>query len=150
MESKADLDIGTAIFRHNDLPFDRLVFVAGSEQQYHFKVLFTILAKLGFGWAENLYHLSYGMVNLPEGRMKSREGTVVDADDLIDSLKDTGFQPLLPRLPHPRYSGTGVRGSPALSVPKIRGTSGLLVKKGNIEEVYNTDVISKSGGPAGP
>jgi arginyl-tRNA synthetase len=81
-------DIGTAIFRHQDWPFDRMIYVVGSEQQYHFKVLFTILKKLGFGWAHNLYHLSYGMVNLPEGKMKSREGTVVDADDLIDSLKD--------------------------------------------------------------
>jgi arginyl-tRNA synthetase len=81
-------DIGTAIFRHNDWPFNRLVYVVGSEQQYHFKVLFTILKKLGFEWAKNLYHLSYGMVNLPEGKMKSREGTVVDADDLLDSLKE--------------------------------------------------------------
>ncbi|MDR2103381.1 MAG: arginine--tRNA ligase [Treponema sp.] len=81
-------DIGTAIFRHHDWPFDRLVFVVGSEQQYHFKVLFTLLKKLNFSWAENLYHLSYGMVNLPEGKMKSREGTVVDADDLLDSLRD--------------------------------------------------------------
>jgi arginyl-tRNA synthetase len=80
-------DIGTAIFRHRDWPFDRLIYVVGSEQQYHFKVLFTILEKLGFEWAKNLYHLSYGMVNLPEGKMKSREGTVVDADDLIDSLR---------------------------------------------------------------
>ncbi|MDR1636427.1 MAG: arginine--tRNA ligase [Treponema sp.] len=81
-------DIGTAIYRHRDWPFDRLVYVAGSEQQYHFKALFAILGKLGFEWAKNLYHLSYGMVNLPEGRMKSREGTVVDADDLIDRLRD--------------------------------------------------------------
>jgi arginyl-tRNA synthetase len=81
-------DIGTAIFRHTDWPFDRLVFVVGSEQQYHFQVLFSILKKLGFDWAGNLYHLSYGMVNLPEGKMKSREGTVVDADDLLDSLKE--------------------------------------------------------------
>jgi arginyl-tRNA synthetase len=81
-------DIGTAIFRHRDWPFDRLIYVVGSEQQYHFQVLFTILGKLGFDWAKNLYHLSYGMVNLPEGKMKSREGTVVDADDLIDSLKE--------------------------------------------------------------
>ncbi|MDR2051942.1 MAG: arginine--tRNA ligase [Treponema sp.] len=81
-------DIGTAIYRHKDWPFDRLVFVVGSEQQYHFQALFSILKKLGFDWARNLYHLSYGMVNLPEGRMKSREGTVVDADDLIDSLRD--------------------------------------------------------------
>ncbi|MDR1399103.1 MAG: arginine--tRNA ligase [Treponema sp.] len=79
-------DIGTAISRHNDWPFDKLVYVVGSEQQYHFKVLFTILQKLGFAWTQNLYHLSYGMVNLPDGKMKSREGTVVDADDLLDSL----------------------------------------------------------------
>jgi arginyl-tRNA synthetase len=81
-------DIGTAIYRHKDWPFDQLIFVVGSEQQYHFKVLFTLLDKLKFPWAKNLYHLSYGMVNLPEGKMKSREGTVVDADDLIDSLRD--------------------------------------------------------------
>jgi arginyl-tRNA synthetase len=85
-------DIGTAIYRHKDWPFDRLVYVVGSEQQYHFKVLFTILDKLGYGWAKNLYHLSYGMVNLPEGKMKSREGTVVDADDLIDSLKEMALE----------------------------------------------------------
>ena len=81
-------DLGTAINRHKDWPFDKLVYVVGSEQQYHFKVLFILMEKLGFEWAKNLYHLSYGMVNLPEGKMKSREGTVVDADDLIDSLKE--------------------------------------------------------------
>ncbi|MDR2432953.1 MAG: arginine--tRNA ligase [Treponema sp.] len=81
-------DIGTAIYRYKDWPFDQLIFVVGSEQQYHFKVLFILLDKLGFPWAKNLYHLSYGMVNLPEGKMKSREGTVVDADDLIDNLRD--------------------------------------------------------------
>jgi arginyl-tRNA synthetase len=81
-------DIGTAIYRHTDWPFDQLIFVVGNEQQYHFKVLFILLDKLGFPWAKNLYHLSYGMVNLPEGKMKSREGTVVDADDLINSLRD--------------------------------------------------------------
>ncbi|GHV78772.1 arginine--tRNA ligase [Spirochaetia bacterium] len=85
-------DFGTAIFRHNDWPFDRMVYVVGSEQQYHFQVLFAILKKLGYRWADNLYHLSYGMVNLPEGKMKSREGTVVDADDLIDSLKDLALE----------------------------------------------------------
>jgi arginyl-tRNA synthetase len=81
-------DFGTAINRHRDWPFDRLIYVVGSEQQYHFKVLFTLLEKMGYDWAKNLYHLSYGMVKLPEGKMKSREGTVVDADDLIDSLRD--------------------------------------------------------------
>jgi len=81
-------DFGTAVKRHNDWPFDRLIYVVGSEQQYHFKVLFTLLEKLGYPWAKDLYHLSYGMVNLPEGKMKSREGTVVDADDLLDSLRD--------------------------------------------------------------
>jgi len=81
-------DFGTAINRHKDWPFDQMIYVVGSEQQYHFKVLFILLEKLGFTWAKNLYHLSYGMVNLPEGKMKSRDGTVVDADDLIDSLRD--------------------------------------------------------------
>lgn len=85
-------DVGTAIYRHKDWPFDRLVYVVGSEQQYHFKVLFILLQKLGFEWAKNLYHLSYGMVNLPEGKMKSREGTVVDADVLIDSLKEMALE----------------------------------------------------------
>jgi arginyl-tRNA synthetase len=85
-------DFGTAIFRHNDWPFDRLIYVVGSEQQRHFQALFAILKKLGYAWAGNLYHLSYGMVNLPEGKMKSREGTVVDADDLIDSLRDLALE----------------------------------------------------------
>ena len=79
-------DIGTAISRHDDWPFNQLVYVVASEQNYHFKILFHILKKLGFDWADRLYHLSYGLVNLPSGRMKSREGTIVDADDLIDSL----------------------------------------------------------------
>jgi len=85
-------DFGTAVKRHENWPFDQLVYVVGSEQQYHFKVLFTLLDKLGYAWAKNLYHLSYGMVNLPEGKMKSREGTVVDADDLIDSLRDMALE----------------------------------------------------------
>jgi arginyl-tRNA synthetase len=79
-------DIGTAISRHNDWAFNQLVYVVASEQIYHFKVLFYVLKKLGFEWTDKLYHLSYGLVNLPSGRMKSREGTVVDADDLIDQL----------------------------------------------------------------
>ncbi|MCI2076018.1 MAG: arginine--tRNA ligase [Sphaerochaeta sp.] len=79
-------DIGTAITRHKDWPFDSLIYVVASEQQYHFKVLFYVLGKLGYPWAKELHHLSYGMVNLPEGKMKSREGTVVDADDLVEQL----------------------------------------------------------------
>ena len=79
-------DIGTAISRHDDWAFNQLVYVVASEQNYHFKVLFHILKELGFDWADKLFHLSYGMVNLPSGRMKSREGTVVDADNLVDSL----------------------------------------------------------------
>lgn len=79
-------DIGTAISRHSDWAFNQLVYVVASEQNYHFKILFHILKKLGFDWADKLFHLSYGLVNLPSGRMKSREGTVVDADDLVDSL----------------------------------------------------------------
>ncbi len=85
-------DIGLAIHRHDDWPFDRLVYVVANEQQYHFKVLFHILASLGYEWAKNLFHLSYGLVNLPEGRMKTREGTVVDADTLLDSLRDLALE----------------------------------------------------------
>ncbi|NNK88265.1 MAG: arginine--tRNA ligase [Flavobacteriaceae bacterium] len=83
-------DIGTAIQRKKDYPdVEGMVYTVGNEQDYHFKVLFLILKKLGFSWAENLYHLSYGMVDLPSGKMKSREGTVVDADDLIVEMTDT-------------------------------------------------------------
>lgn len=82
-------DIGTAIRRHKDHPFGQLVYVVGNEQEYHFKVLGLILQKLGYPWAGKLYHLSYGMVELPEGKMKSREGTVVDADDLMDEMLAT-------------------------------------------------------------
>ncbi|TGV02090.1 arginine--tRNA ligase [Flavivirga rizhaonensis] len=83
-------DIGTAIQRIKDYPdVGGLVYTVGNEQDYHFQVLFLILKKLGFEWANNLYHLSYGMVDLPSGKMKSREGTVVDADDLIDDMANT-------------------------------------------------------------
>ncbi len=83
-------DIGTAIQRIKDYPdVGGMVYTVGNEQDYHFKVLFLILKKLGFDWAKNLYHLSYGMVDLPSGKMKSREGTVVDADDLIQEMADT-------------------------------------------------------------
>ena len=83
-------DIGTAIQRIKDYPdVGGLVYTVGNEQDYHFKVLFLILKKLGFDWAENLHHLSYGMVDLPSGKMKSREGTVVDADDLIVEMTNT-------------------------------------------------------------
>lgn len=85
-------DIGLAIHRHADWPFDRLVFVVANEQQHHFKVLFYILKCLGYEWAKSLYHLSYGLVNLPEGRMKTREGTVVDADSLLDSLAELALE----------------------------------------------------------
>ena len=80
-------DLGTAIERYNDYKeLSGLIYTVGNEQNHHFKVLFTILKKLGYSWADECYHLSYGMVELPEGRMKSREGTVVDADDLILSV----------------------------------------------------------------
>ncbi len=88
-------DLGTAIERHNDWPFDQLIYVVGSEQQYHFRVLFYILEKLGYKWAEQLKHLSYGMVNLPEGKMKSREGTVVDADDLVKQLTEMAREEII-------------------------------------------------------
>lgn len=80
-------DIGTAIQRFEEFPgLSRMIYTVGNEQDYHFKVLFIILKKLGFTWADELFHLSYGMVDLPSGRMKSREGTVVDADDLIEDV----------------------------------------------------------------
>jgi arginyl-tRNA synthetase len=83
-------DIGTAIQRVKDFPdVGGMVYTVGNEQDYHFKVLFLILKKLGFDWAEHLYHLSYGMVDLPSGKMKSREGTVVDADDLMAEMIET-------------------------------------------------------------
>lgn len=83
-------DIGTAIQRVKDHPdVGGMVYVVGNEQDYHFKVLFLILKKLGFSWSEQLHHLSYGMVDLPSGKMKSREGTVVDADDLIEEMTNT-------------------------------------------------------------
>ena len=83
-------DLGTALQRYKDNPrMKGMVYTVGNEQDYHFKVLFLILKKLGFSWAESLYHLSYGMVDLPEGKMKSREGTVVDADDLMDEMTAT-------------------------------------------------------------
>jgi arginyl-tRNA synthetase len=79
-------DIGTAIQRFADFDSEGMTYVVGNEQDYHFKVLFIILKRLGYSWADKLHHLSYGMVDLPTGKMKSREGTVVDADDLIDSM----------------------------------------------------------------
>jgi len=80
-------DVGTAILRFRDFPkIERQVYTVGNEQEYHFKVLFLILAKLGYAWAKECYHLSYGMVDLPSGKMKSREGTVVDADDLMQEM----------------------------------------------------------------
>jgi arginyl-tRNA synthetase len=82
-------DIGTAIQRFKDFSIDRLTYVVGNEQDYHFRVLFLILKKLGYAWADQLFHLSYGMVDLPSGKMKSREGTVVDADDLLDEMEST-------------------------------------------------------------
>ncbi|MBS4040502.1 MAG: arginine--tRNA ligase [Flavobacteriales bacterium] len=86
-------DIGTAIQRVKDFSdVEGMVYTVGNEQDYHFKVLFLILKKLGFAWAENLYHLSYGMVELPTGKMKSREGTVVDADDLMQEMFQTAKQ----------------------------------------------------------
>lgn len=82
-------DLGTAWQRYKEHHFNRLIHVVGNEQDYHFKVLFRALKKLGFDWADHLFHLSYGMVELPEGKMKSREGTVVDTDDLISEMINT-------------------------------------------------------------
>lgn len=85
-------DVGTAHQRYNEYGFDSHIYVVGNEQNYHFQVLAIVLKKLGFPWADKLYHLSYGMVELPQGKMKSREGTVVDADDLMDEMESTAKQ----------------------------------------------------------
>ena len=82
-------DLGTAVQRFQENNIQKLIYTVGNEQDYHFEVLIKILRKLGYSWAENLYHLSYGMVELPEGKMKSREGTVVDADDLMQEMYET-------------------------------------------------------------
>jgi arginyl-tRNA synthetase len=79
-------DLGTAVERHREYNFNRCIYVVGNEQNYHFQVLRAVLKKMGYAWADGLFHFSYGMVELPEGKMKSREGTVVDADDLIDEM----------------------------------------------------------------
>ena len=79
-------DIGTAEMRFNDYPIDKMIYVVGNEQNYHFQVLSILLDRLGFKWGKDLVHFSYGMVELPNGKMKSREGTVVDADDLVASM----------------------------------------------------------------
>lgn len=85
-------DIGTAKLRYQDYPINEMVYVVGNEQNYHFKVLSILLDKLGYEWGKDLYHFSYGMVELPHGKMKSREGTVVDADDLMDGMIDVARQ----------------------------------------------------------
>jgi arginyl-tRNA synthetase len=82
-------DLGTAVGRHNEFNFDKNIYVVGNEQNYHFQVLKALLKRLGYSWADGLIHFSYGMVELPEGRMKSREGTIVDADDLIKEMQMT-------------------------------------------------------------
>ena len=82
-------DLGTAVERFKETSIQKLIYTVGNEQDYHFDVLFKILKKLGYTWAENLFHLSYGMVELPAGKMKSREGTVVDADDLMQEMYET-------------------------------------------------------------
>ena len=82
-------DIGTAYERFNEFDMDEMIYVVGNEQNYHFQVLSLICGKLGFAWANKIKHLSYGMVELPEGKMKSREGTVVDADDLMQEMIHT-------------------------------------------------------------
>ncbi len=82
-------DLGTAVLRQQEFKFDKCLYVVGNEQNYHFQVLKAVMKKMGYSWADGLYHFSYGMVELPEGKMKSREGTVVDADDLLTEMKDT-------------------------------------------------------------
>jgi arginyl-tRNA synthetase len=90
-------DIGTTMLKYKDYNPESMVWVVGDEQNLHFQMLFEILRRLGCSWAEKLYHLSYGMVNLPSGKMKSREGTVVDADDLFDEMSNLAYQACVER-----------------------------------------------------
>lgn len=90
-------DIGTTLKKHEDYQPDEQIWVVGDEQIFHFKVLFAILKKMGYEWADNLFHLAYGMVNLPSGKMKSREGTVVDADDLFENMVELAKKSTLER-----------------------------------------------------
>jgi arginyl-tRNA synthetase len=92
-------DLHLAQLKHKDFKFDRSVYVVATEQKYHFNVLFSVLRKLGYSWADGCYHFAYGMVHLPEGRMKSREGTVVDADDLILEMEELAKDEILKRHP---------------------------------------------------
>jgi arginyl-tRNA synthetase len=85
-------DLGTAVDRYNEYKFDKNIYVVGNEQNYHFQVLRAILKKIGYSWSDGLIHFSYGMVELPEGRMKSREGTIVDADDLLKEMQETAME----------------------------------------------------------
>lgn len=92
-------DLGTTLLKYDDFQPDGMIWVVGDEQIYHFRVLFAILQKLGYDWAHDLHHLAYGMVNLPEGKMKSREGTVVDADNLFDEVRDLAQAEIAERWP---------------------------------------------------
>ena len=85
-------DLGTAVDRHKEYNFDKNIYVVGNEQNYHFQVLKALLKRMGYQWSDGLIHFSYGMVELPEGRMKSREGTIVDADDLIKEMQMTAME----------------------------------------------------------
>jgi arginyl-tRNA synthetase len=102
-------DIGTAVLKITDHDLDYSIYVVGSEQEYHFKSLFAILAALGYEWASNCYHLSYGMVYLPEGKMKSREGKIVDADDLISAMVNLAEEEIRRRDPEGRLAEKEVR-----------------------------------------
>jgi len=140
-------DIGTAITRHRDWPFQEMIYVVGSEQKYHFQVLFHILQKLGFPWAHDLHHLSYGMVNLPEGRMKSREGTVVDADDLIEELQRMAVQEIREK---DREDAVGAVEAAAESVALAALNYFLLQVNPNRDMIFNPKESLSFNGNTGP
>ena len=111
-------DIGTAKLRYQDYPIDKMIYVVGNEQNYHFQVLSLLLDKLGFKWGKDLIHFSYGMVELPHGKMKSREGTVVDADDLMDKMVEDALAMTSDRL-------EGMSNDEKLEVARIIGMGAL-------------------------
>ena len=114
-------DIGTAKLRFQDYPIDKMVYVVGNEQEYHFKVLSILLDRLGFPFGKELVHFSYGMVELPNGKMKSREGTVVDADDLMDKMVEDAKEIYLQK----SNSDSGLTAKRSVSDNGLSGEAGL-------------------------
>ncbi|MBW3014654.1 arginine--tRNA ligase, partial [Candidatus Woesearchaeota archaeon] len=140
-------DLYLAQLRYKDFKFNKSIYVVASEQNYHFNVLFTLLKKLGYPWADGCYHFSYGMVNLPEGKMKSREGTVVDADDLITEVENLAKEEIVKRHKRLKEDAVVERGT-AIGLAAIKF---YLVKVDAIKDVmFRTEESLSFEGDTGP